>query len=173
MLMKLVECSYSVTRRGQYKPKFSCSKGQYQRDKCQWKRKSCFIQEANHLGRWGTNVLRPFLSCQLREKNFKGSLSERAAGYMSNLCAILGLVGIKNVFKYQASSAVYVLDVISFHLVGVCFLSKQLRNVCQIFIYVIQGTGSSVTRQVAGLQSKLLPVSWLNSYSLFLYLHIS
>ena len=77
------------------------SKGQYLRDKCWQKRKSCFIQEASNLGRWWTNVLRPSPTCQLGDKCFKGSLREGAAGYMSSSCAILGLVGIKT--KFQAS----------------------------------------------------------------------
>ena len=40
-------------------------------------------------------------------------------------------------------SGVYMLMVRSFHLVGVCFLEKQLRHVCQTFI-IFQGTGSLV-----------------------------
>ena len=41
-------------------------------------------------------------------------------------------------------SRVYVLAVSNFHMVGVGFLYKQLRSVCQACIYILQGTGSSV-----------------------------
>ena len=42
------------------------------------------------------------------------------------------------------STSLVVLAVSSF-LVGICLLEKQLRNLCQVFIYIFQGTGSSVT----------------------------
>ena len=76
-------------------------KGQYSREKCWWKRKSCFIQEASSWGRWQTNVLRPSPSCWLGVKDFKGSGRDGAAGCMFSLCTILGLVGVK--VKFRAS----------------------------------------------------------------------
>ena len=151
-----------------------CSKGQYSRDKGWWKWKSCFIQEASNLGRWWTNVLRPSPSCQLGDRGLKDSVSEGAAGCMTSSCTILGLVGIKvkfwapSIFQFQQAW-------------GLCAWGQQFSSGegllpveatqdCVSGLCIFQGTGSSGT---ADLWSKLLPVSWHSSYSLFLHLHIS
>ena len=42
-------------------------------------------------------------------------------------------------------SSVYVVIVNRFHLVGVCFLEKQLGDLCEAFVSTFQGTGSSET----------------------------
>ena len=76
---------------------------------------------------------------------------------MINLWRVLGLVGIKVKFKYHQPSGfnqskICILVVSSFHLGGgVCFLQKQLRNMCQAFISVFQETGSLVVLLCGGI----------------------
>ena len=89
---------------------------------------------------------RPELPDGCQRRGFKGSGREGSAGCMISSCTIPRLVGIKVKFKHHQlfgfnQSRVYVLVVTIF--IWFCFLQKQLRNLCQAFIYIFQGTGSS------------------------------
>ena len=85
-------------------------------------KESTVLSQVTKHGEWETHDQKTQLRDSFQGRVFKGIVREGAAWSMISLCSALGLVGIKNVFKYQASSPVYVLEVISLHLVEVCFL---------------------------------------------------
>ena len=89
----------------------------------------------------------PELPNGFQGKNFKGSVRERTVGCMISCAQFLDWLASGWSFKpHQPSgfnqSRVFMLAVSSFCLVGHLLLIKQLRNVCQAFIF--WGTGSTV-----------------------------
>ena len=81
--------SHSVTGQGRYgtQVQLLATRQANSRDRCWWKRKSCFIQQPSSVGRWWTSVLRPSPSCRLGDRGFIGSVRVRegAAGSLVSL----------------------------------------------------------------------------------------
>ena len=75
----------------------------------------------------------------LSGQEFKGSMREEAAGYMISFAQFSDWLASKWSLDYQPSSfnsySSLVLKVSSFHLVRVCFLQKQLRNMSGLYLY--------------------------------------